>query len=80
MCRIYCSQTGDEALNRAGVEASSELRKRENVFYLPAIRASDLPSTQDEVTSTIVGSNKEVQPQDPAVPSQQEPIKETGAS
>ena len=27
VCRIYCAQTWDEALNRAGVEASSELRK-----------------------------------------------------
>ena len=32
MCRIYCAQTWDEALTRAGVEASSELRKPENVF------------------------------------------------
>ena len=27
VCHIYCTQTWDEALNRAGVEASSELRK-----------------------------------------------------
>ena len=27
VCRIYCTQTWDEALNRAGVEASSKLRK-----------------------------------------------------
>ena len=37
VCRIYCSQTWDEALNRAGVEASSKLRKPENVFYSFAI-------------------------------------------
>ena len=37
MCRTYCAQTWDEALNRAGVEASSELRKLENIFYPPAI-------------------------------------------
>ncbi|XP_030924828.1 myosin heavy chain, embryonic smooth muscle isoform-like [Quercus lobata] len=37
VCHIYCAQTWDEALNRAGVEASSELRKAENVFYPPAI-------------------------------------------
>ena len=29
MCRTYCAQTWDEALNRAGVEASSKLRKLE---------------------------------------------------
>ena len=62
VCRIYCAQTWDEALNRAGVEASSELRKSENVFYPSAIRASNLPSAQDEVASTIVDPNKEVQP------------------
>ena len=37
VCRIYCAQTWDETLNRAGVEASSELRKVENVFYPSAI-------------------------------------------
>ena len=45
VCRIYCAQTWNEALNQAGVEASSELRKAENVFYPTAIRASDPPST-----------------------------------
>ena len=44
VCRIYCAQTWDEALNRAGVEVSSELRKPKNVFYPFAIQASDLPS------------------------------------
>ena len=38
VCRIYCAKAWDEALNRAGVEASSELRKPENVFYPEAIR------------------------------------------
>ena len=80
VCRIYCTQTWDEALNRAGVEASSELRKPENVFYPSAIRASDLPSAQDEVASTVVDSNKEVQPQNPPLPSQQGPTKEPSAS
>ena len=80
MCRIYCTQTWDEALNRAGVEASSELRKLENVFYSSAIRASDLPSAQDEVASTVVDPNKEVQPQNPPLPSQQGPTKELGVS
>ena len=45
VCRIYCAQTWDEALNRARVEASSELRKAKKVFYPPTIRASDPPST-----------------------------------
>ena len=80
VCRIYCTQTWDEALNRVGVEASFELRKPENVFYPSAIRASDLPSAQDEVASTVVDSNKEVQPQDPPLPSQQGSTKEPGVS
>ena len=32
VCYIYCAKTWDEALNRAGVEASSELRRPENIF------------------------------------------------
>ena len=32
VCRIYCAKTQDEALNRAGVEASSELRRPKNIF------------------------------------------------
>ena len=33
VCRLYYSQVWAEALNRAGVEASSELRRVENVYY-----------------------------------------------
>ena len=79
VCHIYCAQTWNEALNRAGVGASSELRKAENVFYPTAIRASDPPSTQAEVTPTTTDPNQEVPPQNPLPPSQQEPAKETSA-
>ena len=79
VCRIYCAQTWNEALNRAKVEASSELRKADNIYYPPAIRASDLPSTQSEVSSTVVDPTKEAQPQDPPLPSQQVPTKEPEA-
>ena len=44
VCRIYCAKTWDEALNRAGVKASSELRRPKNVFYLEAIRPSAPPT------------------------------------
>ena len=80
VCHIYCAQTSDEALNWVGVEASSELRKVENVFYPPAIRVSDPPSTQAEVTSIPTDPNPEVSLQEPPPPSQQEPAKETSAS
>ena len=37
VCRTYCAQVWDEALNQAGVEASSKLRKAESVYYPPTI-------------------------------------------
>ena len=69
MCCNYCAQTWNKALNQARVEASSELRKAENIYYPPAIRASDLPSTQGEVAFTVADLIKEAQPQDPPLPS-----------
>ena len=38
VCRLYCSQVWEEALKRAGVNASSDLWKAENIFYPTAIR------------------------------------------
>ena len=37
-CRAYCTQTWEEALNQAGIEASSELRKPERIIFPPALR------------------------------------------
>ena len=37
VCRTYCALTWDKALNQAGVEASSVLRKAGSVCYPPAI-------------------------------------------
>ena len=62
MCRTYCAQTWDEAFNRVGVKASSELRKPKNIFYPTAIRASDLPSIQGIVASTVAIPTEETQP------------------
>ena len=45
MCRSYCAQTWGEALNRAGVEVSSVLRKPKNIFYPLAILTLNPPST-----------------------------------
>ena len=33
VCRAYCAQTGEEALNQAGIDVSSELRKPENIVF-----------------------------------------------
>ena len=38
VCRLYYSQVWNEAFKQAGVEASSNLWKVENVYYPPAIR------------------------------------------
>ena len=38
VCKLYYAQVWDEALNQAGIEASSVLRKVENVYYPEAIR------------------------------------------
>ena len=36
--RAYCTQTWEEALNQAGVETSSELRKPERIIFPPALQ------------------------------------------
>ena len=66
VCRIYYAKTWDEALNRAGVEVSSELRRPEKVFYPEAIRPSAPPTHQAEATPSPVNPNEEVLP--PSLP------------
>ena len=46
VCRLYCSQVWNEALKQAGVVASFDLWKVENVYYLPAIRET-APSSSE---------------------------------
>ena len=79
VCHIYCAQTWDEALNRAGVEASSELRKAENVFYPEAIRTSAPPSSQAEDTLSTINPNKGVLPPSLPPPGQPEQAKRNNA-
>ena len=38
MCRAYCAQTWEEALNQAGIEASSKLRRPERIIFPPALQ------------------------------------------
>ena len=40
VCRAYCAQTWEEALNRAGIDASSELRRPENIFFPSTIQVA----------------------------------------
>ena len=49
VCMNYCSQVWYEALNQAGVEVSSILRKPESVHYPLAIRPS-IPTNSSTVT------------------------------
>ena len=49
VCRLYCSQVWEETLKRAGVNASSDLWKAENIFYPTAIR--EAASTSSEAVS-----------------------------
>ena len=59
--QLYCSQVWNEALKQAGVEASSDLWKVENVYYPSAIRET-APSSSEaggvpeeaEATGTVV--------------------------
>ena len=49
VCRLYCSQVWNKALKQAGIEASSDLWKVENVYYPLAIRETALASSKAEV-------------------------------
>ena len=49
VCRLYYSQVWEEALKRAGVNASSDLWKAESIFYPPAI--CETAFTSSEVVS-----------------------------
>ena len=62
VCRIYCARTWSEALNRAGVETSSELRRPENVYYPEAIRPSAPQPYQADAPSPVINLNEEVLP------------------
>ena len=62
VCRIYCARTWSEALNRVGIEASSELRKLENIFYPEAIRPSVLLPHQADTPSSVINLDEEVSP------------------
>ena len=70
--RAYCSQTWEEALNRAGIDASSELRRPENILFPPALQVPN----QKEAAPPITQPAEDAQFQNPPPPSQQEQAKE----
>ena len=61
VCRAYCAQTWEEALNRAGIGASSELRKPKNIFFPPALQVPN----QKEAAHPVSQPAEEAQPQNP---------------
>ena len=61
VCRAYCTQTWEKALNQAGIEASFELRKPENIIFPLALQ---IPS-QKEAAPPVSQPTKEAQSQHP---------------
>ncbi|KAL0016454.1 hypothetical protein SO802_003523 [Lithocarpus litseifolius] len=53
VCKTYCLQVWNEALNQVGVEASSALRRVEKVYYPPAICASSFLSSSGPQATTV---------------------------
>ena len=68
VCRAYCTQTWEEALNQAGIEAFSKLRKPENIVFPLALQILN----QKEVAPPVSQPTKEAQSQHPSSTSQQE--------
>ena len=58
VCRNYCLQVWNEALNQAKVEASSALRRAESVYYPSAIYAPGLASSKVDTSSEVVELRK----------------------
>ena len=58
VCRNYYLQVWNEALNQAGVEASSAVSRAESVYYLPAIRAPSPASSKVDTSSEVAELGK----------------------
>ena len=72
VCRAYCAQTLEEALNRVGSDAFFELRRLENIFFPLAIRVPN----QKEAAPHVIPPAEDAQLQNPPPPNQQERAKE----
>ena len=58
VCHAYCTKTWEEALNRVGIDASSELRKPENIIFPPALQ---IPN-QNEAAPPVSQSSEDALP------------------
>ena len=65
VCRAYCLQVWNEALNLAGVEASLALRIAENVYYPPTIRAPSSSASPDDAAPNVTSPIEEASSKDP---------------
>ena len=72
VCRAYCAQTWEEALNQAGVETSSELRRPERIIFPSALQILK----QTEIAPLVPQSITEALPQYPPSTDQPEQGKE----
>jgi len=70
LCRTYCALVWDEALNQAGVKASSVLRKAKSIYYRPTIRLS---SSLDSKADPVFSEAGEIQ----GIPSKTPPVANT---
>ena len=68
VCRAYCAQTWEEALNQAGVEASSGLRRAESIIFPLALQ---IPK-QAESAPFVPPMTSEAPPQHPPSAAQPE--------
>ena len=68
VCRAYCLQVWNEALNLARVEASSALKRAENVYYPPIIQAPSSSTFSDDATPTCTSPIEEIPTKDPPPP------------
>ena len=59
VCRYYCFQVWNEALNQVGVEASSALKRAESVYYPPAIRAPNSFNPKANTASKVANTSEE---------------------
>ena len=72
VCRVYCAQTWEEALNQAGVETFSKLRKPESIIFPSALQ---IPK-QTEIAPFAPQPVNEAPPQHPPTTDQPEQGKE----
>ena len=68
VCRAYYTQTWEETLNRAGIDASSEFRKPENIVFPLALQIPHQKEAAPPVSQLI----KKAQSQHPPSTNQQE--------